>query len=53
MLCKIYLLKGEIDCTTYKNLDGRILYAGTEKRVFGLLKWRLMVFIPVILIFKK
>lgn len=34
------LLKGEIDCTTYKNLDGRILYAGTEKRVFGLFNLR-------------
>lgn len=34
------LFKGELEYTTYKNLDGRILYAGTEKTVFGLFNSR-------------
>ena len=38
------LFKGELECTTYKNLNGRILYAGTEKRVFGLFNFRSGIF---------
>jgi hypothetical protein len=29
------MFRGSLEYTTYKNLDGRILYSGTEKRVFG------------------
>jgi len=39
------LFNGEIEITTYKNLDGKILYAGAEKRVFGIFRSRSGLFV--------